>query len=350
MGYRIPRMVLLASVLVAIPACKSQPKTRYSTRVPTASPLAHRQPGPVVEPVRTSVPVAKPKTSPVVRANPTPLKPVKTSTPPEKQAPKTAPVISEGPVAIKEGRAFLAAGQLIKARAVLNKPLVAGKLSDSEAAEARAMIAKANETLVFSSEVRSGDTYALRHTIARGEYASTIARKYHTDWAFVSSINNGLSDRKIRVGRKLKVIRGPFHVVVDKSDYRLDLFMGKGVDGGSRMYVRSFRVGLGAAETATPVGLFQVSKRVVNPGWVHPESGKYYKRDDPKNPIGERWVGLRGMDSNTRNKKGYGLHGTIENSSVGGSASMGCVRMLHDDIVLVHSMMEGNLSQVRIVR
>lgn len=348
MVYRITGLVIVVG-LVVLPACKSQPKSSYSTTVPTANPAAHQQPGPVVEPVRPTVAVAKPKPAPKpVAANPTPLKPVKPVAVKPKPAPE--PVASEGPAAIKEGRSHLAAGRLVKARAVLNKPLVAGKLSASEAAEVRALIAKANETLVFSSEVRSGDTYVMRHEIASGQYASTIARKYHTDWSFVSSLNNGLSDRKIRVGRKLKVVRGPFHVVVDKSDYRLDLFIGKSVDDPARLYVRSFKVGLGALETATPIGLFQVTKRVVNPGWVNPIDGKYFGRDDPKNPIGERWVGLKGLESNTKSKKGYGLHGTVENGSIGGNASMGCVRMLHDDIVLVHSVMEGNLSQVRIVK
>jgi lipoprotein-anchoring transpeptidase ErfK/SrfK len=42
------------------------------------------------------------------------------------------------------------------------------------------------------------------------------------------------------------------------------------------------------------------------------------------NPLGDRWMGL--------SQKGYGIHGTNVQSSVGKSVSHGCIRMRKSDI------------------
>src|SRR5690606_2805039 len=119
---------------------------------------------------------------------------------------------------------------------------------------------------------------------------------------------------------------------------------------GEWMFVRSFRVGLGEND-GTPLGQFVVSaNKLVNPGWVNPrDSSQRYDRDDPKNPIGEFWIGLDGVGSSA-GVTGYGIHGTIEPESIGQNKSMGCVRLADADIALLFELLDEQVSVVHIVQ
>ncbi|MBL8757127.1 MAG: L,D-transpeptidase, partial [Phycisphaerae bacterium] len=181
------------------------------------------------------------------------------------------------------------------------------------------------------------------------------------DWRLLQRINK-VNPNALRVGQKLKLVRVPFHAVVRKSEYRLDLYMGDpptptstsaGPDGQdpSWTFVRAFPVGLGEGN-GTPEGTFVVRPRskLVNPHWVNPRTGERFGADDPKNPIGEYWIGLEGADEASKKFTSYGLHGTIDPSSIGASKSMGCVRMAADDIALMFEVLAERVSTVRIVR
>ena len=87
------------------------------------------------------------------------------------------------------------------------------------------------------------------------------------------------------------------------------------------MYVRSFNVGLGR-DNRTPEGQFQVSSRVENPQHTDPETGKVFDKDDPLNPVGEHWIAIKGTEPATEKLSGFGLHGTIEENSIGQSSSL----------------------------
>jgi lipoprotein-anchoring transpeptidase ErfK/SrfK len=68
--------------------------------------------------------------------------------------------------------------------------------------------------------------------------------------------------------------------------------------------------------------------------------------DDPKNPLGERWIGLTGIDGHAVGKQSYGIHGTIEPDSIGKQASMGCIRMRNEDVEMVFDMLTEGKSVV----
>lgn len=95
----------------------------------------------------------------------------------------------------------------------------------------------------------------------------------------------------------------PLEIIVDKKLHQLMVVSGQVV-------LRSYRVGLGGAKT--PEGTFQISDKVINPNG----------RSD-----GE--FGSRGMQLSDTN---YAIHGTNEPSSMGKDLSLGCVRMLKEDI------------------
>jgi L,D-transpeptidase ErfK/SrfK len=69
----------------------------------------------------------------------------------------------------------------------------------------------------------------------------------------------------------------------------------------------------------TPVGKLQVINRAKNPAWHRPSwAGGGVVPAGPKNPLGDRWVGL--------SAPGYGLHGTNDQTSIGRMVSHGCIR------------------------
>jgi lipoprotein-anchoring transpeptidase ErfK/SrfK len=115
------------------------------------------------------------------------------------------------------------------------------------------------------------------------------------------------------------------------------------------VYVRSFDVGLGEGD-GTPVGSFVVSaNKLENPGWVNPrDSRERYEPNDPRNPIGEFWLGLDGVGA-SEGVAGYGIHGTIDPGSIGENKSMGCVRLRDEDIAMVYELLAERVSRVEIV-
>ena len=86
---------------------------------------------------------------------------------------------------------------------------------------------------------------------------------------------------------------------------------------------RKFGVATGQAIYPTPTGSFQIVDMQLNPWWRPPDSDWAKGLDPippgPGNPLGTRWMGL--------DAPGVGIHGTPDDTSIGYSASHGCIRM-----------------------
>lgn len=261
------------------------------------------------------------------------------------RAPHETAVVTSGPLAL--GLQLIEQNQLLEARRILNGLLLDPKVNESTAHTLRRNLAQINETLVFSSRIIPGDTLVEAYTIRNGDLLSTIAPVYDIPYQLIEFVN-GIRARRIRVGQTFKMIKGPFHAVVDKSNYRMDLFLIES-ESDQLFYVRSFKVGLGQ-DNSTPEGRWIVrrSGKVSNPGWTNPRSGQVYAPNDPKNPIGEYWIGLKGEDEHTRELVGYGIHGTIDPDSVGQQVSMGCVRLRPKDIAMVYRLMTSGQSTIEV--
>jgi lipoprotein-anchoring transpeptidase ErfK/SrfK len=101
--------------------------------------------------------------------------------------------------------------------------------------------------------------------------------------------------------------------------------------------MRTFPVSVGAPTSPSPVGEFQIVNRVANPAYYHPGVVIAPGRDSP---IGPRWVGL--------SRKGYGIHGTNEASSIGKAGSHGCIRLRNRDIKQFFAMVSvGDTVEIR---
>lgn len=125
-------------------------------------------------------------------------------------------------------------------------------------------------------------------------------------------------------------------IVINKSTNELAFF-----ENGE--LIRTFPVGTGRTTDLTPEGRFPIVNKIKN----RPYYTDGIPGGDPRNPLGDRWLGLdaRGTYGTT-----YAIHGNNNSASIGNYVSAGCVRMhnsdihwlfdqvkLHTDVVIVRS-------------
>ncbi|MFZ2875307.1 MAG: L,D-transpeptidase family protein [Phycisphaerales bacterium] len=299
---------------------------------------------PDLRPQPATNPSASPGTSPTSTGTGQPG-----TAPPNPLAPSGS--TSEVRTLIAEADKANAEGKPLAARAAYSRALAHPGAGPTEQAEVREKAARLNDTLLFGPTVATGDPMTEMYVVAANDNLVKIARKrsLETDWRLIQRINKLPDPNSLRVGQKLKLVRGPFHAVVHKSEFRLDLFQGSPDEPDRWTYVKSFRVGLGESN-GTPTGTFVIKKnsKLVDPPWANPRTGEKFAANDPKNPIGEHWLGWQGV-GDAAIYKGFGLHGTIEPDSIGQQRSMGCVRMLPDDIATVYEFLTEEVSVVKVL-
>jgi len=185
---------------------------------------------------------------------------------------------------------------------------------NAKRAEIKSKLDGLNAELVFSHEP-SPDAFI--YVVRPGDSLIRIASKYNTNYEFIVRINNK-HRTSIRVGERLKILKGDVTVLVDKSDYTLTLLL----DGH---FIKQYPVGTGKSDK-TPEGKFIIDNKLVNPVWY--SSDGIYQFGDPENVLGTRWIGFedkKGLD-------GYGIHGTIDPNSIGKEMSNGCIRLRNEDV------------------
>jgi hypothetical protein len=111
---------------------------------------------------------------------------------------------------------------------------------------------------------------------------------------------------------------GSQFIIINKSNNRLAYYE-------NSQLKKVFKVATGRSQSLTPEGKFKIVNKIVN--------RPYYKEKipggDPRNPLGNRWLGL-----NARGTRGttYGIHGNNNPSSIGKYVSNGCVRMYDHEV------------------
>lgn len=233
----------------------------------------------------------------------------------------------------------LAENDQVSARAQFGEALNLG-LSSQEELETRAQLRKLGRDTIFSAACREGDPLTSHYVIKPGDSLRKIARAHAVTAELLARINDIKDINRIRAGRRIKVVQGPFHARLTKSTHTLDVYL-------DRTFVDHFKVGLGA-EGATPSGKWTVKSKLRNPTYYPPRGGVIIAADDPKNPLGERWIGLEGIEGNAVGQMRYGIHGTIEPESIGRNASMGCIRLHNEDVELLFDLLIENKSIIDI--
>jgi lipoprotein-anchoring transpeptidase ErfK/SrfK len=237
---------------------------------------------------------------------------------------------------LPDAKAKIDAGELIAGRTLLNDALMTGQLAGAEAVTAKQLIAEANKTIIFSPRRFNDQPWAGTHTVASGEVLTKLARNFQVTPELLLQINGMTDAKKLRAGSVIKVINGPFHLVVSKQSFTLDVFLGSPGEKGA-LFVTSFPVGLGK-DDSTPPGTWLVTDRIPNPKWWGARGLAPIESGDPKNPLGKFWIALTGIDGKAEGQQSYGIHGTIEPESIGKQASMGCIRMRNEDVAVIYSL------------
>ena len=263
-----------------------------------------------------------------------------------------APVRTAAPAAgfLDAAKRLQDAGKLLDARDVLNNALQSGTLDPATADAVKDRMRDLNQTVVFTPSKRyEADPQQSTYTVQSGDQLTKICSKLDVPYGFIARVN-AVAPNKIRVGQSLKLIQGPVHCVVSKSRFTLDCYLGNLPGRPGSMYLTTYKVGLGES-SSTPTGTWEVmpNSKTVNPAWTNPRTNEVFGRDDPNNPLGERWIGLTGIAGDAVGAVSYGIHGTIHPESIGTNASMGCVRLKADDIAEVFDMLSEGKSTVLVV-
>ena len=313
-----------------------EPPVTHSATLPETPPA-----GPQVTPsTAQATPPAAIQPAPAVASIPeSSAAPESTQPPPSVEPPPAVSPERSPTQVLMQAAALIRSGDVVEARRVLSSALRARDLSPADSAEVRGVLEVLNDGMIFGPEVTPGDPYTRLYEIRSGDALSRIANReaVKTNWRFIQRINGINDPSRIRVGQRIKLVQGPFHAEVEKGSHRIDVWLG---EGDEAIFVRSLPVGLGEFNS-TPQGAFRVRRggKMKNPSWTNPRTGEQFGADDPKNPIGEYWIGLDGIDQNNLQERGFGIHGTIEPDSIGQDRSMGCVRLADADIALVYEML-----------
>ena len=167
-----------------------------------------------------------------------------------------------------------------------------------------------NVALLFSPIVTALDAV---HEVRAGDTLGKIASASSTTVAFLKRAN-GLKSDVIRPQQKLKVPKGRFSIVVDKSQNQLLLTE-------NDQFIKAYPVATGK-DNSTPVGTFTIVTKIPNPVWY--KQGAVVPPESPENILGTRWLGI--------DKKGYGIHGSVDPDAIGKQVTAGCVRMTNADV------------------
>lgn len=293
------------------------------TQAPTAGKAGT---GPLIRPVANAIAAA-------------PAKPAET---PAKVA---MVVLSSKPLA--DAKAKADGGKLLEARDIYNAALASGKLSPAETRAAKSQLAALNDTIVFSPSRFDADPWTGSFTVPPGGVLAKMAKRFSVTPELLQRVNDISDPRRLQAGQSIKIVKGPLHAVVDKSDFTMDLYFGAPGGPGSS-YLTTYRVGLGANDS-TPTGKWLVGTKLPNPTYHSPRGEGVISADDPDNPLGEYWIALSGVEGGAVGKLSYGIHGTIEPDSIGTMASMGCIRMLNEDVARVFEMLTEGKSTVAVI-
>ena len=156
----------------------------------------------------------------------------------------------------------------------------------------------------YPNNILAGETAVMRglfpHALAAERRLEAAGTEGGADADGVSAWNAGVPDG---------TPGEPLEIIIDKSNYRLAL-----VSGG--VILRSYEVGLGGERT--PEGTFIITEKVKNPNGR--EDGEF---------------GSRGM---TLSDTDYAIHGTNDPGSIGRDESLGCIRMLKEDVEELYDM------------
>lgn len=218
-------------------------------------------------------------------------------------------------------------GNLYEARKALSTSFFSAT-AESNRSKIKAQLDEINRKLVFSQTL-SPDSFF--YTVKGGDTLSKIAGTFNTTYELIMLTNNKYRT-DIRVGERLKIIKGTFNILVDKSDFTLTVLL-------NNDYIKQYKVGTGK-DDKTPLGDFEIAEKMKEPTWYADDG--IYEFGHPKNVLGTRWIGFKDKPG----IYGYGIHGTAAPDSIGKMESNGCIRLKNEDVEELYSFVTENTKVV----
>ncbi len=230
-----------------------------------------------------------------------------------------------------EGLALFDEGRLVEAQKQLSRALRAG-VAGPKGRAVRDALGRCADALQLAPRRHPADTYARSYEVVPGDTLTAIGQKFLVPYQLIMRVNR-LESTRIIAGQTLKAIQGPIHLEIVKSRYELRAWL-------DEVCLGAYPVGLGI-ENSTPEGTFVVEQKIVNPPYQpqHKPRSEFRDAGAPDNPLGSRWIDIGNH---------YGIHGTIEPSSIGGPVSEGCIRMHNRDAEEVYDFVVPGVSKVEI--
>jgi len=222
---------------------------------------------------------------------------------------------------------------VIEARDKLNQVLPICK-SQQQRASVKEQLSKLADKWLFSRTVLPDDKLCVTYQVRRGEQLTRIGEQFNVPYEILMQINNIPRPEALQAGQTIKVIRGPFHIKIYRSAFKMDLYL-------QDTFVRSFPVGLGMPGRETPTGTWRVKPggKLISPTWTDPDTGRTHRAKDPDYPLGSRWIALEGIEGEAKGRTGFALHGTKEPEQIGAAGSRGCIRLDNGVAVLIYNLL-----------
>jgi hypothetical protein len=185
---------------------------------------------------------------------------------------------------------------------------------------AEARLGVVDIALIFSPREMDGK---IDYAIASGDSLKKIANRHGTTVDLIVKGNAVPNPDRVQVGDRLRILDNQvFEIAVSKA--RNDLVVT--LNG---QFFKRYTVGTGKF-AKTPVGTFQISDKIPDPPWWRPD-GKVVPFGNKENILGTRWMAIVAT-GDTPPAKGYGIHGTWDEASLGQQSSAGCIRMANRDV------------------
>ena len=233
---------------------------------------------------------------------------------------------AEADAAIAKARQLEAAGQIEGARDQLLSIL--DRVPESARAAVQEAVGRLSIALFVSPCPAKGKVV---YVVKSGDSLSKIAAKFNCPALLIEKANGIEDAAKIRGGQSLVFPDRPaFSVLVSKSRNTLAVLL----DG---KLFKHYAVGTGA-QARTPAGTFKVVDKISEPPWWPGDGTPVVRYGDPKNILGTHWLALEATGDTPR-VRGYGIHGTWDESTIGRQSSAGCVRMRNADVAEIFMLL-----------
>lgn len=165
---------------------------------------------------------------------------------------------------------------------------------------------------------------AHRYLVKAGDTLGRIAASYNSSHGLklegdTLAVINRISDpRSLQQNQILRVPIDPIRVVIEKKSFLCGVYLGEDL-------VRLYWCSHGREEHETPVTSFIVAEKLFHPDWFY--GGRQVPYGAKDNPLGTHFVKFR-HDS----LSGFGIHGTVEPDRMLERISLGCIRLVNEDI------------------